>query len=417
MKKSFEKNVGTPRGVTSAKKKEGPRVESVSSWDEAMAKLTERKADLCVLDVSGKSVQLPHRDQEQGSVSSRIILLCDAFDHDARQWLHRVLPGAMLLKPVSDEQLTVVAERLVATVRQNSPSTSPSMRFVTQAIRMAETLLSDAAHGFIVSDPEGRTIYANKALAEMLGSRQEEIIGKTPEDLLDPESMQRFRQEYHARRRGKGSSIYQVRLKTHGGRALPVVVTGLGIYSDTGKFLGSLGRIVRMMSSLPVQEQKLPQKSQQIKRSLRLLVDSLIPSLLGMKSLERLKAILDFMETFLQEDGGEAGWWQMALQRENLLTPTEIALCAMIRSGLSSDQMAEIFGVSRKTIAFHRGKVRRKLGVTGREERLATFLKTYSSQHIAAGALESRPNIRLMNTPPLNSSDKKNPKRSGKSSV
>jgi len=58
------------------------------------------------------------------------------------------------------------------------------------------------------------------------------------------------------------------------------------------------------------------------------------------------------------------------------MTPTEIAICNMIRIGKRTKEIAEIRGVSEVTINRHRENIRRKLKITNQEINLATFLQS-----------------------------------------
>jgi DNA-binding CsgD family transcriptional regulator len=58
------------------------------------------------------------------------------------------------------------------------------------------------------------------------------------------------------------------------------------------------------------------------------------------------------------------------------MTPTEIAICNMIRNGMRTKEIAEARGVSEATINRHREKIRRKLKITNRDVNLATFLQS-----------------------------------------
>jgi len=61
--------------------------------------------------------------------------------------------------------------------------------------------------------------------------------------------------------------------------------------------------------------------------------------------------------------------------RQSSLTPTEIAICNMIRNGLTSKEIAQMRRVSPATISRHRERVRRKLGIVGSKTNLATHLQ------------------------------------------
>ncbi|MDH3258002.1 MAG: LuxR C-terminal-related transcriptional regulator [Deltaproteobacteria bacterium] len=60
--------------------------------------------------------------------------------------------------------------------------------------------------------------------------------------------------------------------------------------------------------------------------------------------------------------------------RFQALTPTEIQICTMIKSGLRTKEIAELRGVSPATINRHRERIRHKLGITNSDVNLATFL-------------------------------------------
>ena len=58
------------------------------------------------------------------------------------------------------------------------------------------------------------------------------------------------------------------------------------------------------------------------------------------------------------------------------LTPTEIAICNMIRNGMRTKEIAQIRGVSMATINRHRENIRRKLKITNNDVNLATYLQS-----------------------------------------
>jgi DNA-binding CsgD family transcriptional regulator/PAS domain-containing protein len=57
-----------------------------------------------------------------------------------------------------------------------------------------------------------------------------------------------------------------------------------------------------------------------------------------------------------------------------LLTPQEIEVAALVRQGKSSQEIADVLGVSLATVSFHRQKLRRKLGLAQRGVNLRTYL-------------------------------------------
>jgi len=58
------------------------------------------------------------------------------------------------------------------------------------------------------------------------------------------------------------------------------------------------------------------------------------------------------------------------------LTPTEISICNMIRTGLQSKEIARMRGISTATVSRHRERIRHKLGIANTDTNLTTFLQT-----------------------------------------
>lgn len=63
------------------------------------------------------------------------------------------------------------------------------------------------------------------------------------------------------------------------------------------------------------------------------------------------------------------------LKEGHLLTPREIRISEMIRSGLLSKQIAKVMGISPQTVLVHRRNIRRKLSLGKTGQNLASFLK------------------------------------------
>jgi len=57
------------------------------------------------------------------------------------------------------------------------------------------------------------------------------------------------------------------------------------------------------------------------------------------------------------------------------LTPTEIQICNMIRSGLRTKEIAELRGISPATVNRHRERIRYKMEITNSATNLTTFLR------------------------------------------
>jgi PAS domain S-box-containing protein len=91
-------------------------------------------------------------------------------------------------------------------------------------------------------------------------------------------------------------------------------------------------------------------------------------------SQEQSRYYSDIIEKNLNEMASSFIW---ELSNKYLsLTPTEIRIAELLKKGRSTKEIAEEIGVAPSTINTHRESLRRKLGLTGKNTNLATFLRT-----------------------------------------
>lgn len=64
-----------------------------------------------------------------------------------------------------------------------------------------------------------------------------------------------------------------------------------------------------------------------------------------------------------------------------MLTPQEIEVANMVRSGRSSKEIAEVLGISVSGVDFHRKKLRQKLGLTNSSKNLRSYLLSLESDN------------------------------------
>jgi PAS domain S-box-containing protein len=94
--------------------------------------------------------------------------------------------------------------------------------------------------GLWIIDAEAKTIFANAAMAEILGSTMSEMIGQQSFTYLYPEDIAYAQRLFDGKRRGD-SNPFHFRLRRKDGSAIWVDVQGTPLSNAAGEFLGIVG--------------------------------------------------------------------------------------------------------------------------------------------------------------------------------
>ncbi|HEY31964.1 MAG TPA: helix-turn-helix transcriptional regulator [Dehalococcoidia bacterium] len=122
---------------------------------------------------------------------------------------------------------------------------------------------------------------------------------------------------------------------------------------------------------------RIEQEKQEIHRDIKMNVDKILMPILYALALQLTPAqvkYVDMLRTNLEEI--TSPFISQLSTSYHSMTPTEIAICNMIRNGMRTKEIAEMRGVSEATINRHREKIRRKLKITNQDVNLATFLQS-----------------------------------------
>jgi DNA-binding CsgD family transcriptional regulator len=122
---------------------------------------------------------------------------------------------------------------------------------------------------------------------------------------------------------------------------------------------------------------RIEQEKQEIYRDIKMNVEKILMPILHALALQLPSAQIKYTEMLRTnlEEITSPFTSQLSLAY-HALTPTEIAICNMIRNGMHTKEIAEMRGVSGATINRHREKIRRKLKLTNQDVNLATFLQS-----------------------------------------
>jgi len=100
-------------------------------------------------------------------------------------------------------------------------------------------IVETASEGVWIGDPETRTTYVNKRVAEMLGYTQDEIIGRLAWDFVDEEDKPIVKKKFEDRRRGIDTR-YELKFIRRDGSPLWTIVSGKALFDNNGRFIGNV---------------------------------------------------------------------------------------------------------------------------------------------------------------------------------
>ncbi|MHA2495137.1 MAG: PAS domain S-box protein, partial [Candidatus Hodarchaeales archaeon] len=129
------------------------------------------------------------------------------------------------------------------------------------ALRERALLVEKMEEGVVVENTEGCFTFVNPRSAEMLGYRQEDLIGQHW-TLIVPKSEREMVRDETAKRSEGISSSYEVGLEKKNGQLISALIHAAPLYSATGEFRGALGVITDITDRKQAEEQLKRQKEE-----------------------------------------------------------------------------------------------------------------------------------------------------------
>lgn len=100
--------------------------------------------------------------------------------------------------------------------------------------------MTKLADGIWIIDAEAKTVYANGAMAEILGVNMYDLIGQPSFEYLYPEDVEAAQKLFDGKRQGD-KTPFRFRLRRKDGSAIWVNVQGTPMHNAAGEFLGIVG--------------------------------------------------------------------------------------------------------------------------------------------------------------------------------
>ena len=262
-------------------------------------------------------------------------------------------------------------------------------------------LVDSMNEGLGVFDENCNITYANDRFCKMLGYSRGELEGKSAAVFLNDNDQAEFYDRI-AHNKDEGYRPYEVAFKVKNGYDLPVVVSPQALFDATGNFVGSFA-VVTDVSHLKRTEARLRATNRQLdaerealreknialrevlsqiedeKKQLQRQVQSNVDRILMpiIQSLKNQAGVnhdyVDFLEICL--DGVTSPFIQELDRKFARLSPRELEICNMVKSGLSTGAIAEALHISIHTVHNQRKKIRKKLEIAGEGANLRAFLQ------------------------------------------
>jgi len=122
---------------------------------------------------------------------------------------------------------------------------------------------------------------------------------------------------------------------------------------------------------------KIEEEKKQIYRDLQANIDKIVMPIVHALSLEVPKTQRKYLEILRNNlEEVTSPFLGKVMTQYHSLTPTEIAVCSMIRGGMRTKEIAQLRGISMATVNRHREHIRRKLQIANRNVNLTTHLQS-----------------------------------------
>ena len=278
-----------------------------------------------------------------------------------------------------------------------------------QALRETEEkfrTVAEQSPNMIFINRQGRIVYVNRKCEEMMGYSKKEFYSAEFDflKLIAPTSIDLVKSSFKKHSAGTEIEPYEYTLVNKNGEIIEAIITTKLInYEGAQAILGIVTDITErkkaenalkekdkaleqqalhleeVNTALKVLLEHREQEKQELEENLLVNIKKLVFPYLEKLDKRRLDAesqtYLDIIKSNLKDVISPMA---KRLSSSYLgLTPNEIHIADMIKHGKSSKEIADILNVSVKAVAFHRGNIRKKLGLNNKKRNLRTYLQSF----------------------------------------
>ena len=270
--------------------------------------------------------------------------------------------------------------------------------------------LAEQSPNMIFINAQGQVVYANRKCEEILGYQVKEFYAADFDflKLVAPEYVQLIKRNFSRHMAGKDVRPYEYALIGKSGQRIEAIITTKLIdYGGTSAILG----IVTDITARKQAEKTLREKDVKLEGQAKNLEEMNVALKILLEQREKEKAdvkenllasvqklILPYIDKLRNGRLDEVSQTYVNILHSNLqeiiapmadtlssrylgLTPSEIHVADLVKQGMTSKEIAMMLHISPKAVAFHRGNIRKKLGLWNKKVNLYTYLQSFPDRH------------------------------------
>ena len=266
--------------------------------------------------------------------------------------------------------------------------------------------VTEQSPNMIFINRQGRVVYANRKCEQIMGYSREEFYA--PEfnfmTLVAPEYRELVMSNFKKHMQSEEIKPYEYAIMTKDGKKLDVIITTKLIsYNGELSILGIITDITERKESekaLRTKDNKLELQTKNLEE-----VNTALKVLLEQREKEKTeiketlltnvkRLVLPYIEKLENSRLNDNAQTFVNIIKSNIddlisplasnlsskyfaLTPAEIQIADLIKQGKTSKEIASMLNVSPKAVSFHRGNLRKKLGLLNKKINLRTYLQSF----------------------------------------
>jgi len=274
---------------------------------------------------------------------------------------------------------TVLAASVIAAVLLHS-------KRMRESERRFRLLFDSVFDAILLLDENRGIVDANQSFCNLVGYEKKELLARPLDDLVVRERWPALREEFGRNLTSGIGFLGETVLVDKSGKVVYAELGGKGIRLNGSTYLlasfRDIGRRIEAENALRKKNTAMSEllthlEEEKMKYRLqiaRLIEETIMPIVNrlanpdGSLSVAQCEALKKGLKDLAISSGGMV----YALGK---LTPREVEICNLLKSGKSTKGVAETLNISKMTVDKYRQNIRRKLVITSKEVNLASFLK------------------------------------------